>query len=128
MGALDTTIAMFRRNAWWTFRIFCIFFLLGGGEGGVWGGRGGGLKIPGGGGVSQREGGGRGGREGVCGDFRGGGGWAKYFFQDRNVHQECVTPQPKCSESWDLIAVVLCDCKSQITSDLRQYEASLKAI
>ena len=61
---------------WWTFRIFFIFFLLGGGEGGVRGaGKGRGcdflLKIPGR--VVLWGGCGRGGRgwEGVCGEFGG---------------------------------------------------------
>ena len=50
-------------NAWWTFRIFFIFFCSGEGKGES--GRGGGrcflLKIPGGGGVPQDGGGGKGG-------------------------------------------------------------------
>ena len=70
---------------------YFLFFLLGGGEGGVWGDRGGGgfvifIEIPGGGGRCPKQGGeGRGGREGVCGEFGGKG--ATYLLGGRNVHQ-----------------------------------------
>ena len=72
------------------------FFLLGGGEGRVWGAGRGGRTIfhwksqEGGGGSPRRVGaGGRGrGREGVCGEWGGGG--AKYFFRGRNAHRETL--------------------------------------
>ena len=73
------------------------FFLLGGGEGGVWVDREGGgrffflLKIPGRGGGSPGQGGGQGGREGVCRIFGGGG--LNIFFRGRNAHQESHAPE-----------------------------------
>ena len=69
--------------AWWTFRIFFIFFCLGEGKGeseapGAGGGGDIVLKIPGGGG--GLPGGWRRGGEGPGGCLRGIGGGAKYFF------------------------------------------------
>ena len=91
----ETWFSLARRwKSWWTFQIFFIFFLLGEGEGGVWGARrggGGGLvfywKSQGGG---FEEGEGPGARLRRIGDFSGvvgGGGGLNIFFRGRNVHQ-----------------------------------------
>ena len=72
-----------QRQPWWTFWILFIFFLLGGGEGGVrrqggWGGR---FPIENSrGGVSPRRGTGRGSRECPLGFRGGGGGGLNVFF------------------------------------------------
>ena len=82
-------------TAWWTFRIFFIFFFCSGeGEGGVEAKGGGGadflLKISGGGSPGGRGAEGRGGCLGEMGNLGGGGG-SKYFFsRGRNVHQDCL--------------------------------------
>ena len=80
--------------AWWTFRIFFIFFCSGEGNGESEAlGRGGGdflLKIPAGGGSPGRVGGewARG-RVGFCGEFGRGGG-LNIFLGGRNSHQDGV--------------------------------------
>ena len=84
--------------AWWTFRIFFIFLLVGEGEGGARGAGGGGavgflLKIPGGGGFQEGEG------PGGCrqiGYFWGGGGGAKFFFFRPKRPPRQGQKAPKC--------------------------------
>ena len=70
---------------------YFLFFCSGGGKGHSEAPGGGGvgfsLKIPGGGEVSQKRGGGVRGREGVCEEFRGGGG-LNIFFRGRNARQK----------------------------------------
>ena len=89
--------------SWWAFRIFFIFFRLGGGEGGICGDReGGGLEFCWssyeGGGVSGEGRGGEGAGRVSAGEFWGGG--LNIFFRGRNSHQDfCSLSTKKRPES-----------------------------
>ena len=95
--------------AWWTFRIFFNFFLLGEGEGGSprrQEGIGFLLKIPGGGGCFRGGGEGPGGcARRIVESFWGGG--LNIFFRGRNVHQVWC---------WPLICIARFSCDSDTDS------------